>query len=223
MTSHGAYTAGEARSYDSDREVEPLWHAENAYVAGLFDGRRFDSILDAPVGTGRFFDLYTSRRVVGIDLSDAMLHEAAGKAAAMSLADVTLLNASVTSLPFADSEFDLVLCWRLMHLLPPETLVPAFAELRRVCAGTLCVQVYVKAGLPHRALAWAGRWMRRFALLFSRGRRLTPWSHITAYAHSRDTFRDAADAAGLGAPTRVDDLGAYEGTRVVAMIWTRNR
>jgi ubiquinone/menaquinone biosynthesis C-methylase UbiE len=219
MKEHGAYTPQEARTYDRDREVEPLWHAENAYVESLVRRLEPISVLDVPVGTGRFLDLYGEARVEGVDLSYAMLAEASTRVAASRHAQVTLRQGSVTSLPFADRSFDLVVCWRLLHLLPPDMLRPALAEMARVCNGQMCVQVYERAPLAQRTFARALRWLRRFRLLFSQQDRLTPWSHITSYAHSREDIQAAALGAGLGKPTQVDALGVYEGTRVFALVW----
>jgi ubiquinone/menaquinone biosynthesis C-methylase UbiE len=221
MKAHGAYTPDDARTYDADRAVEPLWHAENAYVADLVQRLRARTVLDVPVGTGRFLPFYAGARVTGVDLSDAMLAESAARIAADGLRDIALQQGSVTEMPFADRAFELVVCWRLLHLLPPPVLRAAFAEMARVCGGTLCVQVYERAPQLQRTTAWAIRWLRRLGLPFAGKKQLTPWSHITAYTHARQDIEAAAAAAGLGAPTRRDDLGGYEGTRVVAVEWTR--
>lgn len=221
MKDNGAYTQNDARTYDRDRDVEPLWHAENAYVSELVHGVGARTVLDVPVGTGRFLAFYAGARVTGVDLSDAMLLEAAARVTAEGLRNVTLTQGNVTQLPFANSAFELVMCWRLLHLLPPSVLHAAFNEMARVCGGTLCVQVYERAPQMQRTTAWAFRWMRRLALPFIGKKQLTPWSHIRAYAHSREAIEAAARAAGLGAPKRRDDLGGYEGTRVVALAWTR--
>jgi ubiquinone/menaquinone biosynthesis C-methylase UbiE len=223
MKEHGAYTPDDARTYDRDREVEPLWHAENAYVADLVKQLGASTVLDVPVGTGRFLPFYAGAQVTGVDLSDAMLSIATARVAADGLRHITLQQGSVTDLPFADRAFQLVVCWRLLHLLPPLVLRAALAEMARVCNGTLCVQVYERAPQLERTTAWAKRWMRRFGLPFAGKSQLTPWSHITAYAHSRADIEAAAAASGLGSPLRRDDLGGYEGTRVVAITWARGR
>lgn len=219
MKEHGAYSASEAASYDSDREIEPLWHAENAYVRDLVARLGSASILDVPVGTGRFFGYYANRRLAGIDISESMLDKARERACALGMQNAILQLGSVTALPFADREFDLVLCWRLLHLLPPETLAPALAEMARTCSGVLCVQVYERAAFPQRMLAKASRWIRRAGLIASGRRRLTPWSHIHAYSYSRAEFEHAAINAGLGVPSTRDHIGSYEGTNVIALLW----
>lgn len=219
MNYHGPYSSREAEAYDRDREAELLWHVENQYLAELIRRTSAKSVLDVPIGTGRFLDLYRHRHIVGIDLSDAMLKEASNKAARCLENEVVLIKGSVTSIPFPDKSCDLVVCWRLLHLLPPDMLEAAFSELRRVCNGVLCVQVYVQAPPLERLRAKAWRWARRLLLLFRRRKKLTAWSHITAFDHPRAVLDSAAVRGGLGSPDRIDDLGSYEGTRVVAMTW----
>ncbi|MEO7067469.1 MAG: class I SAM-dependent methyltransferase [Rhodanobacter sp.] len=221
MTIHGPYSKLEAKTYDRDRAVEPLWHIENAYVTALLNRVPASSILDAPVGTGRFLDLYSAptSEVVGVDLSASMLEEAARRIAVCKASKVTLMKASVTSLPLNDAQFDLVICWRLLHLLPQETLVDVFRELRRVCRGTLSIQCYAQAPLLVRLKARANRWGRRIRLLFKQERALTPWSHIQVYNHSYEAIETAASRAGLMKPSRIEELGKYEGTLVMAVEW----
>ena len=224
MKEHGAYSSSEATTYDADREVELLWHVENAFVRTLAASHSdIASVLDAPVGTGRFLNLYGDKAVTGIDLSKAMLEEAGKRIVSLGLSQVTLQQGSVTELPFADSTIDLVVSWRLFHLLPPDVMAIALAELARVCRGTLCIQTYERASFPVRLAAKATRWARRMALAFSGKRRLTPWSHIRSYTYSREDIERAARSAGVGHPTSRTHLGDYEGTRVMALIWILGR
>lgn len=220
MKEHGAYTPAEAASYDTEREIEPLWHIENTFVRDLIARSAFRSVLDVPVGTGRFLEYYGNRSVTGTDLSESMLELARSRATSLYMDNVYFRRCSVTDLPFAAGSFDLVLCWRLLHLLPPESLAPALSELARVCCSTLCVQAYERAHLTVRLTAKAGRWARRLWLPLSGKRRLTAWSHIRTYAHSRIDIERAAHAAGIGDPTSRTHIGDYEGTRVVALIWS---
>lgn len=224
MKAHGAYTSSEAATYDADRAIESLWHIENAFVGSLVSTMpNTHSVLDVPVGTGRFLDLYKGRTITGIDLSADMLKEAERRTASLDLLNVDLQQGSITVLPFADKQFDLVVSWRIFHLLPPDALAPALSELSRVCRGTLCIQTYERAPLPERLFAKARRWQRRILLIFRGKQQLTPWSHINAYAHSREEIEQAAFEAGLDAPVTRSLLGNYEGTRVMALVWTLQR
>lgn len=218
MKTHGAYSEAEAESYDQDRAGEHLWVLENQYVVDLLRRHPHACVLDAPVGTGRFLAHYSGRTVLGADLSDAMLAVARERARGVPNLSLTLAKASIDKLPTDDRAWDLVICWRLLHLLPPDELGPAFAELARVTKGQVCVQCYVPARLDSRAAAWLWRWLRRFGLIFRRKRQLTPWSHIRTYTHTAEAVKAAAAAAGLQLE-REDTIAGYEGTRVLAITW----
>lgn len=218
MRVHGAYSESEAESYDLDRAGEQLWLLENRYVANLLRRHPQARVLDAPVGTGRFLTYYSGRTVLGVDLSDAMLAVARDRARQVPDISLTLANASIDRLPTEDRAWDLVICWRLLHLLAPEELEPCFAELARVTKGLVCVQCYVPARLDRRALAWLWRWARRLVLLFHGKRQLTPWSHIRTYTHSAEAVKAAAAAAGLQLVCE-DMIAPYEGTQSIAITW----
>lgn len=218
MKTHGAYTKAEAESYEQDRAGERLWTLENQYVADLLGRLPQASVLDAPVGTGRFLAHYAGRKVLGADLSDAMLAIARNRALEVPGLSLTLARASIDRLPSDDRSWDLVLCWRLLHLLSPDELGACFAELARVAKGRVCVQCYVPAGPIEQATAWMWRWARRVGLLFRRRKQLTPWSHIRTYTHTAQAVKAAAAEAGLQLE-REDMIASYEGMRVIAIIW----
>lgn len=92
-------------------------------LAAPLAGRR---ALDLGCGTGRYARLLAAAgaRVVGVDLSRAMLRRAAVARA------VGWVQASATALPFADGAFELATCGLVVdHLASPAA---AFAELARV-------------------------------------------------------------------------------------------
>ena len=219
MKPHGAYSDSEAASYDEDRAGELLWRLENSYVERLLERMPGASILDVPVGTGRFFPLYPGRRVLGVDASDAMLEQARRKGERVPGLKLTLARAGIDALPAADRDYDLVICWRVLHLLPPELLRPAFKEMARVCRGQVCAQSYVPDTPGRRTAARVWRWLRRLGLPFRGKRALTPWSHIRTYSHDAQSILSAAQEAGL---VLADEhlIGRYEGTRVLAMTWS---
>ncbi|MGV8839891.1 MAG: class I SAM-dependent methyltransferase [Bauldia sp.] len=126
-----AYTGAVAADYEDRRSQSGKWQAENETVRGLLaDLTRGGSILDVPVGTGRFLGLYREAGLapVGADVSSDMLREAA-KA---SEAPIPLLAASIFALPFRSGGFDAALCIRLLNWLSASDLRLAVAELARV-------------------------------------------------------------------------------------------
>jgi ubiquinone/menaquinone biosynthesis C-methylase UbiE len=107
--------------YRRYRKIRPL------LFAGL-SGR----ILDAGVGTGRNFPFYPpDTKVVGIDLSPAMLARAARRRPSTA-AEVELCQMDVTHLDFVDRAFDAAVATFLFCVLPDELQVPALKEIGRV-------------------------------------------------------------------------------------------
>jgi SAM-dependent methyltransferase len=105
--------------------------------------------LDVPCGAGRLFSsLATKGRVVGLDASEAMLHEAraAPGHAALALGDAF-------ALPFRDGAFAGAACVRLLHHLDAGDRRCVLAELRRVTRGPFVVSYYDAATFQ----AWKAR------------------------------------------------------------------
>lgn len=91
-------------------------------------------VLDAGIGTGAMslaFRQHLGRRFClnGIDISPAMLREASERLGGEDI-DITLTGADLTSLPFADSAFDVVLAAHVVeHLADPRA---ALREMFRI-------------------------------------------------------------------------------------------
>jgi ubiquinone/menaquinone biosynthesis C-methylase UbiE len=85
------------------------------------------TILDAPCGTGRYFELVraSGRRVVGVDQSAGMLAEAAAKGIAARLEQLGLQELAF------DREFDGVMTIDAMENIPPEDWPTVLANLHR--------------------------------------------------------------------------------------------
>jgi 2-polyprenyl-6-hydroxyphenyl methylase/3-demethylubiquinone-9 3-methyltransferase len=120
-------------------------------------------ILDVGCGKGRFAARLAERgaRVVGVDISEAMLTAAEG---------LTRVRAASRRLPFADASFDCAMAVEVLEHLP--SVEATLAELRRVVRpGGVIAIVDKNAGslnadrpwLPNVALKWLdeyrGRWM----------------------------------------------------------------
>ena len=101
----------------AEKYVNDAWHRRYAEalvnVTPLRSGHR---VLDAGTGTGFAASAIAHRigpggRVVGVDLSPAMLERARNMIASAQLQNVELIEADATELPnFAASTFDAVLC-----------------------------------------------------------------------------------------------------------------
>jgi ubiquinone/menaquinone biosynthesis C-methylase UbiE len=208
------YDRGVAATYDADREGEVHWRLEREWLAAYAAARAVGRVLDVPVGTGRLLPALTSAtHIDGVDVSDAMLEVARVAASRFTHCAVELHKGDALNLSFPDRTFDTVVCFRLVHLLPPDLVEPLFSELRRVCDGRVVVQLYVVKDTtdkrsPLRRLA--GRVKRA---LFRQGR---AWAHIQSYSHSERFLIAAIEGAGLRILRR-DLLDRYDGATVEAL------
>jgi ubiquinone/menaquinone biosynthesis C-methylase UbiE len=149
----------------------------------LFDGVQ-GTLLDAGVGTGRNFPFYPGNsKVVGIDLSPAMLELASHRRDKLSIR-VDLREMSVLEMEFDDDSFDTVVSTFLFCVLDAEHQQPALEELARVCrpGGDIHILEYALSEVP----------LRRFIMKL--------WAPWVRFAYGADFDRNTEgylDAAGL--------------------------
>lgn len=128
------YRGKGATNYDAKRAYKEKWRLENEGVELLL---RFPmdlhdeherTLLDVPVGTGRFQYLYEREgiKATGIDTSKDMLEEARKKGMA------ELRKGDIRKLPFPDDSFDVALCMRLFPWFEPQEVAQSLKELARV-------------------------------------------------------------------------------------------
>ena len=133
--------------------VAPLYDlAVNTLNRRVYDGtgsavarliRPGDTVLECACGTGAISAAIapTCARVVATDYSEGMLKQARKKLAKHS--NVTVEQADITDLHYADDSFDAVVAGNVIHLLPEPG--DALKELKRVVrpGGTIIVPTYV--------------------------------------------------------------------------------
>ena len=99
-------------------------------------------VLDVPCGNGRFVEVFsTAKQLALLDLNPKMLEvlqkDHAGKG------PFDLIQANISTLPFADCSFDLCFCMRLFHHVGDDNLRrQVLAELARVCRKFVAVSFY---------------------------------------------------------------------------------
>ncbi|GAB2736613.1 class I SAM-dependent methyltransferase [Amycolatopsis magusensis] len=92
-----------------------------------------DEVLDIGCGTGRITIpvAHRAKAVTGFDLTEAMLEQAARKAAEANL-DVRFEQGDMAALPFPDDSFDAVVSMLALMHVPPADHPRVFSEVRRV-------------------------------------------------------------------------------------------
>lgn len=127
-----------ASTYDGVKQYNPM--DEAAFLGNPIFSRLEEDfgphslLLDVATGTGRlpvalFAIPFYEGEIVGLDLSHAMLHEAAHKLAAHR-ESITLLHHSSVPLPFADATFDAVASLEALEFMPDRRA--ALREMVRV-------------------------------------------------------------------------------------------
>jgi ubiquinone/menaquinone biosynthesis C-methylase UbiE len=114
-----------------------------------------DIVLDAPCGTGILAPTLApfSRSVLATDISLEMMRLATEAYSGDRLAN--FVQADITSMPFPDAHFAVVLTLGFMHRVPPRVREKALAEIHRVCAQTAIVSyslVSPAQRIKHRVL-----------------------------------------------------------------------
>lgn len=163
--------------------VAPLYDAfENTVNRASYEGTALavgqmigpgDEVLECACGTGAISAAIAPAcaRLVATDYSDGMLAQARKKLAKRS--NVTVEQADITALPYADDSFDVAVAGNVIHLLPdPEQ---ALRELARVVkpGGTIILPTYVEP--PKRKQGVIPALLARLGAGFER--RFTPASY----------------------------------------------
>ena len=97
-------------------------------------------VLEVGVGTGLSLPYYPAEcHITGIDISEAMLHQARERAELLNRTDIALRLMDARQLSYADATFDHVLAPYVISVVPQPDKV--MAEIRRVCkpGGTIMV------------------------------------------------------------------------------------
>jgi len=113
---------------------KPATSPRNAVISILGDEPL--KVLDMCTGTGvNAFAIAGARRnakVIGIDISAAMLQKAAAKLEQAGLSNVKLLHMDAVNLQFLSEEFDVVVMSLVLHEISPELAGKLLAEAGRV-------------------------------------------------------------------------------------------
>lgn len=137
------YTGSVAEGYDTRRTDVDKWQKEQVAVRQLLERLPAGTtLLDIPVGTGRFIEMYKEfgLKPEGRDVSREMLAQSAKKIEQFAL-EMPLGFSDVTRIEAEDGSFDCTLCIRLLNWLPFERFQRAMGELSRVSRKTIIMGV----------------------------------------------------------------------------------
>lgn len=189
----GLYEARAEQQYAADVPLpDPRLDRKFARICELVRARLpCEAFLDAGCGDGRYLaalDAELPARTAGVDISERILETARRR-----IARAELRRANLESLPFADGEFELVLCSQVIeHVVDAEA---ALHELARVLrgGGTLVLSTDNARNLVTRALnAPRTLVVRALRLRGGRGRIESP-----ATAYTEASLRALVESAGL--------------------------
>jgi len=139
------YTGDIAQEYIARRSHSLKWRREHQVLAVMLDDLPKEmSILDVPVGTGRFLPEYSARQydVVGIDISVDMLAQA--RLACQRLNSQTqLLIGDAEALQISSAAVDVLVCFRLLNWMEPDCLEKVIKEFTRVIRRWMVLEIRV--------------------------------------------------------------------------------
>jgi ubiquinone/menaquinone biosynthesis C-methylase UbiE len=140
-----------SKSYDRGRDRGYHAMIDELELAVLEPYARGKSVLEAGCGTGLILDSIDriAARAVGVDLSSGMLSHAKSRG-------LSVVQGSVTALPFADQSFDTVCSFKVLAHVPE--IDRAIAELARVTrpGGHLVLEFYNRWSLRYLARRASG-------------------------------------------------------------------
>ncbi|HEU5149618.1 MAG TPA: class I SAM-dependent methyltransferase [Iamia sp.] len=140
------YYGSTVRDYERIRRTDPIWTEEQNLVGAFLSGlRRRSTVLDVPLGTGRYLGHYDEggHRIIGADLSREMLAAASAAAGETVPGGLHPVRASVFALPLAAEAVDAVVCTRLLTWFGRRHVREALREIRRVSAGPVIVSLHL--------------------------------------------------------------------------------
>ena len=185
------YTGPVAQQYDARRAGTAKWQKEQDLVERILS--QFppgSSVVDIPVGTGRFLPVYRQLGITatGLDVSADMLARARERCgnAALRLSDIRRIDAS-------DGEYDAAVCVRFLNWVDAAALTAAIGELARVSRHHVVLSVRCHVPIPRTSLD------RRFRQQWARRRQPQQGQLIV---HDSRVVQEACRRAGLHAVSK---------------------
>lgn len=134
------YDGDHAKNYEADRKSKKKWDAEQRIIEAMLGDLPMCSwVLDAPCGTGRFFEFYDLNRFIvrGLDKEADMIAQAGKKitnptAMVGDVAQWKFIHGDVRDTKLPDKSVDVSVNCRITRWLSPEGCVAMLREMQRV-------------------------------------------------------------------------------------------
>ena len=135
------YLGKGASEYDNQRKGNKRWQMEHEITERFLAEHSGKSVLDLPVGTGRFLGLYKKfgMSVFGVDRSSDMLLESQSAAEIYDLTDLALVLGDAVNFNPRKLESDIVVCTRFLNWLPSDLARKAFLLLSEACRDEMLI------------------------------------------------------------------------------------
>jgi ubiquinone/menaquinone biosynthesis C-methylase UbiE len=141
------YIGSQVTTYNVNRK-SLKWEREQNFIRD-FLAKEADSlcsarILDAPVGTGRFFTFYQMfkiKRIDALDISIEMINFSEKLVSDLKI-PVHFTRGSLDDIPFTGKFFDIAICWRFVTWVPFNRVLSILIELKRVTKVKIVISVY---------------------------------------------------------------------------------
>lgn len=223
-----AYFGDVVLNYEKNRIVEPIWHREQEYVhkyiSSLPKGK---SVLDVPVGTGRFIKYYLENemKVHLVDISSDMI-DIVKSSYKENINNINIKNESADNLTFDDTSIDYIICWRLLHLTPLPVLTSIVSELARIVKKEILIQVFsVQSKKDIKTIMYVFLQFVKDLVNNIKIKKKTvcaPWSHIDCYSHKEVDLIKCFDDNDL-IIKEISTIGYYNGSPVKVYKLTSNK
>lgn len=113
------YFAAHAGEWNAIRSLHAPEAQVEAAIREAVGDRPLRCVLDLGAGTGRMLELFApqAERVIGVDLSSAMLAAARGRLEQLGIRNATLRQGDIYALPIERNSCDLVIVHQVLHYL----------------------------------------------------------------------------------------------------------
>ncbi len=137
------YSGTGVTNYNELRQHSSRWRKEHEMVRAFLLPHKGKSVLDLPVGTGRFAEIYKEldHRAILIDQSSDMLAEAIRAADRVGYHQGSFRIADAATLEPKDIKCDVGVCIRFLNWLPPEVAEKVFTKVAAACRDELIVSL----------------------------------------------------------------------------------